>query len=84
MAENSAFHIIIDDGQRSFWIVGPGGLNGVRLHYEVVRYARNKNVKLREYDIFAPSQDAALAEVQQFLQDYKFIGAWAVNVSQSA
>src|SRR4051794_25531632 len=84
MAENSAFHIIIDDGQRSFWIVGPGGPNGVRLHYEVVRFARNKNVKLREHDIFAASQDAALTEVQQFLPDYKFMGAWAVNLSQSA
>ena len=42
------FHVIVDDFHRTFSIDGPGGPNGVRLHYEMLQAARAEKKKLRD------------------------------------
>jgi hypothetical protein len=81
---NSMFHVTIDDAHRLFWLDGPGGLNAVRLHYEMVRHSREGGSKLRDNDIWALSQEEAAAQVQTFLPGYTFEGAWASTLQQSA
>jgi hypothetical protein len=74
------FHVTIDDSRRMFWLDGAGSTNAMRLHYEIVRHARDTGAKLREHDVFAASQDEALAQIAQSLPGYEFAGAWAGNL----
>jgi hypothetical protein len=53
------------------------GTNGVRLHYEMLRVAREQNKKLRDFDIRAESHEAALAEMNTRFPDYAFLGTWS-------
>jgi hypothetical protein len=45
------FHVIVDDFHRTCSIDGPGGPNGVRLHYEMLQAARAEKKKLRDFDL---------------------------------
>jgi hypothetical protein len=58
------FHIIVDDFNRTFFIDGPEGPSGVRLHYEMQQVIRKQTKKLREFDLRAESFEAALAEIK--------------------
>src|SRR6266404_4741768 len=59
---NLLFHVIVDDFNRTFSMDGPGGSNGIRLHYEMMRVARTQAKILRDFDVRAESREAALAE----------------------
>lgn len=61
---NLLFHVIVDDFNRTFSMDGPGGPNGIRLHYEMMRVARTQAKTLRDFDVRAESQEAALAEMK--------------------
>jgi hypothetical protein len=74
---NLLFHVIIDDFNRTFSMDGPGGPNGIRLHYELMRVSREQKKKLRDFDVRAESQEGALAEIRAILPDYTFLGSWA-------
>jgi hypothetical protein len=76
------FHVIVDDFHRTFSIDGPGGPNGVRLHFEMLRAARAENKKLRDFDLRADSHEAALAEMQKGFPGYQFLGTWASSQSK--
>lgn len=73
---NLVFHVAVDHAQKGFFINGPDGCNGVWLHYEMNRIGRERGNRLRDFDIRAPSQEAALLELQSFLPGYSFLGAW--------
>src|SRR6266481_1158270 len=60
---NLLFHVIVDDFNRIFSMDGPGGPNGIRLHYEMMRVARTQAKILRDFDVRAESREAALAEM---------------------
>ena len=51
------FHVVFDD-------FAAYSTNGIRLHYEMLRVAREQNKKFREFDIRAASLEAAVAEVE--------------------
>jgi len=74
---NLLFHVIFDDFNRTFAMDGPGGPNGIRLHYEMMRVARTQAKTLRDFDVRAESQEAALAEMKARFPDYSFLGTWA-------
>ena len=75
------FHVIVDDFPRTFSIDGPGGPNGVRLHYEMRQVARAEKKKLRDFDLREDSHEAALAEMQNHFPGYQFLGTWASSQS---
>jgi hypothetical protein len=75
------FHVIVDDFNRTFSIDGPGGPNGVRLHYEMWQVARAEKKKLRDFDLRTDSHEAALAEMQTHFPGYQFLGNWASSQS---
>src|SRR5262249_45830507 len=75
------FHVIVDDFHRTFSIDGPGGPNGVRLHYEMLQAARTEKKKLRDLDLRADSHEAALGEMQSHFPGYQFLGTWASSQS---
>jgi hypothetical protein len=77
------FHVIIEDRARQFSIDGPDGPNGVRLHYEMVKVARNQRRSLRDFDLRADSLDEALSEMEQYFPGYKFLRTWAAANSNS-
>jgi len=77
----SLFHVIVDDFHRTFSIDGPGGPNGVRLHYEMLQVARAEKKRLRDLDLRADSHEAALAEMQKNFPGYIFVGTWASSQS---
>ena len=53
---NLLFHVIVDDFNRTFSMDAPGGPNGIRLHYEMMRICRaSKKKKLRDFDLRAES-----------------------------
>ena len=52
----------------------PGGPNGIRLHYEMMRVARSQAKILRDFDVRAESREAALAEMKAQFPDYIFFG----------
>ena len=56
---------------------GPENPSGVRLHYEMLRVARERKKKLRDFDLRAESREAALAEMKTRFPDYTFLGTWA-------
>jgi hypothetical protein len=72
-----SFHVIVDDFHWTFSIDGPEGRSGVRLHYEMLRVAREPKKKLRDFDLRAESREAALAEMKTRFPDYTFLGTWA-------
>jgi hypothetical protein len=75
------FHVIVDDFHRTFSIDGPGGPNGVRLHYEMFQVARAEKKKLRDFDLRADSHEVALAEMHNHFPGYQFLGTWASSQS---
>jgi hypothetical protein len=75
------FHVIIDDFSRTFSIDGPGGPNGVRLHYEMLQVARIQKKRLRDFDLRADSHEAALADMKKSFPGYAFLGTWASSQS---
>ena len=77
------FHVIIEDRARQFSIDGPGGPNGVRLHYEMLQVARNQRRNLRDFDLWADSLNEAVSEMEQYFPGYKFLGTWAAANSTS-
>ena len=80
-SERLSFHVIVDDFHRTFSIDGPEGLNGVRLHYEMLRAARVEKKKLRDFDLRAESHEAALAQMQKGFPGYQFLGPWVSSHS---
>ena len=70
------FHVIIDDFDRVFSMDGPGGPNGIQLHYEMMQVKRKQKKKLRNFDLWAESQDAVLALMKNFFPDYTYLGSW--------
>src|SRR5207344_745779 len=56
---------------------GPGGPNGIHLHFQMMRVARSQAKRLRGFDVRAESQEAALAEMKAHFPDYIFLGSWA-------
>jgi hypothetical protein len=81
------FHVIIDDFNRVFSMDGPGGPNVIRLHYEMMQVTREQKKKLRDFDLWAVSQDAALALMKNYFPNYTFLGSWAdarANKAKSA
>jgi hypothetical protein len=75
------FHVIIDDFNRTFSMDGPGGPNGVRLHYEMLQVARIQKKRLRDFDLRADSYEAALAAMKKSFPGYAFAGTWASSQS---
>jgi hypothetical protein len=74
---NLVFHAIVDDFNRAFSLDGPGDLNGIRLHYEMMQVARTQAKALRGFDVRAESQEAALAEMKAYfsrLHIFGFVG----------
>ena len=69
------FYLTVDHANREFFL--NGGDNGIRLHYEMQLEARSQNKKLRQTNIWTDSFEAALAEVQGYLPDYRFMGEWS-------
>ena len=80
--ENLTFHVIVDHRERSFWMDGPGGPNGIWLHFEMARIAREQAKSLRGFDVRAPSQEVALFELRCSLPGYSFLGPWPINSKQ--
>jgi hypothetical protein len=76
------FHVVVDDFRHTFSIDGPGGPNGVRLHYEMQEAARAGKKKLRDFDLRAGSHEAALAEMHNQFPGYQFLGTWASSQSK--
>jgi hypothetical protein len=70
------FHVVIDDSARLFFLSGPDGPNGLRLHYEVELARRKRGMKLREADIHAVDLDQVLALLGEHLPGYQHQGAW--------
>jgi hypothetical protein len=77
--ENLTFHVIVDHAEKTFSIDGPDGPNGIRLHLEMVRVARERRKTLRDFDMRAPSTEEALTEMKSNLPDYSFIGPWSAE-----
>ena len=71
------FHVIVDNAACAFALDGPGGPNGIRLHYEMQLAARSRSKKLRDFDLWADSQEAALAEMAKSFPGFKFVGTSA-------
>jgi len=71
------FHVVVDHASRSFSVDGPGDLNGVRLHCEVLMAARSLRRRLWEFDIKAESHEHALVQMRDALGEYRFAGSWA-------
>ena len=71
------FHIIVDDFRRTYTVDGPGGPNGIRLHFEMLQASRAQKGKFRDFDLRLDSQEAVLAEMQKYFPDYTFLGTWA-------
>jgi hypothetical protein len=69
-ADEPLFHVVVNDFHRTFSIDASDSINGIRLHYEMLRFAR-------ELDIRAASIEAAVAEVEKRFPEYSFLGTWA-------
>lgn len=67
------FHVVVDDSNHVFCMEGPNS-NGVRLHYEMQKRARAGNARLRDFDFRTHSQDDAVAQIQSYYPNYKFLG----------
>jgi len=75
-ASGFLFHVIVDV-RRTYTIDGPGGPNGVRLHFEMLQASRAQKGKLRDFDLRGDSQGAVLVEMRRCFPGYTFRGAWA-------
>ena len=82
ITKNLMFHVIVDHAQKSFFINGADQSNGIWLHYEMNRVARERGKRLRDFDMTAPSQEAVLLELQSSLTGYSFLGAWTPESSR--
>lgn len=69
------FHAILDDLKRQYFLSGPDGPNGLRLHYEV-ELERRHGAKWREFDIRADNIAHAVAQIANHLPDYRHLGPW--------
>jgi hypothetical protein len=76
-ADEPLFHVVVNDFHRTFSIDASDSINGIRLHYEMLRFAREQNKNFREFDIRAASIEAAVAEVEKRFPEYSFLGTWA-------
>ena len=84
MAELTLFHIIVDNFHRTFTIDGPDGLNGVRLHLDMLRKSRTLNNRFSEFDLRMDSPEAVLAEIRKSFPGYSFLGSWLSSQSRPA
>ena len=84
MAELTLFHIIVDNFHRTFTIDGPDGLNGVRLHLDMLGKSRTLNNKFSEFDLRMESPEAVLAEMRKSFPGYSFLGSWVSSQSRPA
>ena len=82
MAELMLFHIIVDNFHRTFTIDGPDGLNGVRLHLDMLRNSRTLNNKFSELDLRMDSHEAVLADMRKSFPRYSFLGSWVSSQSR--
>jgi hypothetical protein len=82
MAETMLFHIIVDNFHRTFTIDGPDGLNGVRLHLDMLRTSRTLNNKFSDFDLRMDSHEAVLAEMRKSFPGYSFLGSWTSSQSR--
>jgi hypothetical protein len=48
----------------------------------MIRVAREHGKTLRDFDMRAPSQEAALLELQSSLTGYSFVGTWTLESSR--
>ena len=71
------FHIIVDDFSRTYTVDGPGGPNGIRLHFEMLQASRATKRKFRDFDLRLDLQEAVLAEMNRYFPGYTFLGTWA-------
>ena len=76
-ADEPLFHVVVNDFHRTFSIDASDSINGIRLHYEMLRFAREQNKNFREFDIRAASIEAAVAEVEARFPEHSFLGTWA-------
>ncbi len=76
---NLLFHVIVDDFNRTFSMDGPGGPNGIRLHYEMMRVARTQAKILRDFDVRAESREAALAEMKAQFPGFPITFFWVLG-----
>ena len=79
---NLVFHVIVNHADRTFTVDGSDGPNGIRLHYEMLHVARALKKTFRAFDVGAQSQEAALAELRQYIPNYEFLGTWAASQSK--
>ena len=84
MAELTLFHIIVDNFHRTFTIDGPDGLNGVRLHLDMLRKSRTLNNRFSEFDLRMDSPEAVLAEIRKSFPGYSNLGSWLSSQSRPA
>lgn len=87
MAEAMLFHVIVDNFHRTFTIDGPDGLNGVRLHLDMLRASRTlngMNGKFSEFDLRMDSKEAVVAEMRRSFPGFSFLGSWATSQSRPA
>jgi len=51
--------LIVDHAEKTFSMDGPDGPNGIWLHLEMVRVARERGKTVRDFDMRAPSAEEA-------------------------
>ncbi len=73
---NLLFHVIVDNVHFTFTIDGPDGLNGVRLHLEMLQASRTQSNKFRDFDLRLDTHEAVLSEMQKYFPGYRFVGTW--------
>jgi len=82
MDETMLFHIIVDNLHRTFTIDGPDGLNGVRMHLDMLRTSRTLNNKFNDFDLRMDSHEAVLVEMRKSFPGYSYLGSWTSSQSR--
>ena len=72
MVEGILFHVVVDNIQRTFTIDGPDGLNGVRLHLDMLRKSRTLRNRFSEFYLRVDSHEAVLEEMRSSFPGYSF------------